>query len=68
VDVVLDFFAGGGSTLHAAQTHEEILDRRRDCEPRNVVLQRIGTFFGTKEVVPAPKRLRDCFLSEFGRG
>jgi site-specific DNA-methyltransferase (adenine-specific) len=63
-DVVLDCFAGGGSTLHAAQLHERLWI---GCDSGNpdAALARIATFFGTEERPSPQGRLKDCFTAEF---
>lgn len=63
-DVVLDCFAGGGSTLHAAQLHHRTWI---GCEIGNTkpALARIGTFFGPAEQTEPPAKLRVCFSNRF---
>jgi len=62
--VVLDCFAGGGSTLHAAQLHRRLWIGCDAGNP-NAALARIATFFGTEEQNTLPKQLRKCFSKSF---
>ncbi len=63
-DVVLDCFAGSGSTLHAAQQHNRIWIGGEFGKP-TAALRRIRTFFGNKEASAAPSRAMDCFTAKF---
>lgn len=63
-DVVLDCFAGSGSTLHAAQSHGRLWIGGEVGEPVPA-LRRIKTFFGAAEVAAPPPRLMSCFTSNF---
>jgi len=65
-DVVLDCFAGGGSTLHAA----EQLGRNWigiDIASCKSTLRRIKTFMDPHEKVMPPKGIQACFESDFVR-
>jgi len=64
--VVLDCFAGGGSTLHAAQLHQRFWIGCDIGEP-NAALSRIATFFGVEERDSPPPNLRKCFTDNFLR-
>src|SRR5204863_3979913 len=57
-DLVLDCFAGGGSTLHAAQLHGRFWI---GCEIERPVaaMKRISTFFGSAESDTGPPRIRE---------
>lgn len=63
-DIVLDCFAGGGSTLHAAQIHERLWI---GCEIGNptAALQRIATFIGTEETTAPDSKLLNCLAKPF---
>lgn len=63
-DIVLDCFAGAGSTIHAAQRNGRywIAGDRGDSE---AALRRIATFWGTKELPSLPGALEKCFLKKF---
>ena len=63
-DVVLDCFAGSGSTLHAAQHHGRYWIGGEFGEPISA-LRRIKTFFGPAESGAPPPRIMDCFTSNF---
>jgi len=63
-DVVLDSFAGGGSTLHAAQLHERFWIGGEIAES-NAALRRIGTLFGTEERATIPRQLGMTFTTTF---
>lgn len=63
-DVVLDCFAGSGSTLHAAQHHNRLWIGGEFGEPI-AALRRIKTFFGTAETDVPPPRVMQCFSSNF---
>ncbi|MGA2609328.1 MAG: site-specific DNA-methyltransferase [Terriglobia bacterium] len=63
-DVVLDCFAGSGSTLHAAQHHGRFWIGGEFGEPI-AALRRIKTFFGAAETDAPASRLMDCFTSKF---
>jgi site-specific DNA-methyltransferase (adenine-specific) len=63
-DVVLDCFAGGGSTLHAAHLTGRYWVGA-DFGAPTAALRRLGTFIGTEEVsAPSPKIL-NCFNERF---
>lgn len=62
-DVVLDCFAGGGSTLHAAHMHNRLWIGGELGEPIPA-LQRIATFIGDKEADRPSSRLLECFTTE----
>ena len=65
-DVVLDCFAGGGSTLHAAELH----GRKWigvDIASYKSSLQRIKTFMDPEETALPSKRLQGCFTNELIR-
>jgi len=59
-DVILDCFAGGGSTLHAAHRHERLWIGGEVGEPV-AALQRIATFIGEQETRDPGKKLLNCF-------
>jgi site-specific DNA-methyltransferase (adenine-specific) len=63
-DVVVDGFAGGGSTLHAAGKHGRmwIGADLGNCESS---LRRIKTFLAAEETDVPGKRVRSCFTAEF---
>ncbi|HEY6767272.1 MAG TPA: site-specific DNA-methyltransferase [Candidatus Sulfotelmatobacter sp.] len=63
-DVVLDCFAGGASTLHAAQLHHRLWIGC-DMGKSSAALARIATFFGTEERESPPTRLKNCFTKNF---
>jgi site-specific DNA-methyltransferase (adenine-specific) len=63
-DVVLDCFAGGGSTLHAAQLHNRLWIGGEYGQPV-ATLKRIKTFIGDKETPSPPNRLLSCFNDNF---
>jgi site-specific DNA-methyltransferase (adenine-specific) len=65
-DLVLDCFAGGGSTLHAAQLHGRFWIGGEIGRPISA-LKRIATSFGTAEANSLPVRLRECFNNKFSR-
>lgn len=66
-DIVLDCFAGGGSTLHAAQLHKRYWIGC-DVEKPTASLKRIATFFGDSECIAPVPRLQQCFPSKFLQG
>jgi len=59
-DVVLDIFAGGGSTFHAAQMHGRywLGSELGDLEP---TLSRFAALLGTKEHKIIPQKVQSCF-------
>lgn len=63
-DVVLDCFAGSGSTLQAAQQHGRIWIGGEFGEP-TAALRRVKIFFGSEEAGTPPPRMLDCFTSRF---
>ena len=63
-DVVLDCFAGGGSTLHAAEQHGRNWIGV-DIASYESSLQRIKTFLDFRETPRPNKRLQACFTREF---
>jgi len=63
-DVVLDCFAGAGSTIHAAQRTGRYWIAGDLGEPQ-ASLRRIATFWGTDEVPSLPKRIEKCFTKRF---
>lgn len=63
-DVVLDCFAGSGSTIHAAQRTSRYWIAGDVGEP-DAALRRIATFWGTKELRSLPKALDKCFSKRF---
>jgi site-specific DNA-methyltransferase (adenine-specific) len=65
-DVVLDCFAGGGSTLHAAQIHGRLWIGG-DITDNLSALRRIATFFGTDEAYNLNERLERCFTENFNK-
>ena len=60
-DIVLDCFAGGGSTLHAAQTHGRLWIGSDIGNP-SAALKRVATFFGIEETSTPPNKLLNCFV------
>jgi hypothetical protein len=63
-DIILDCFAGGGSTLHAAQMNGRLWMGGEIGNPSEA-LKRIATFFGTEETSTPPSALLDCFVKPF---
>src|SRR5205814_1844458 len=63
-DIVLDCFAGGGSTVHAAELHH-----RKwigvDLASYESGLQRIKTFLDSNEIRSPSRPISSCFASEF---
>jgi hypothetical protein len=64
-DIVLDCFAGGGSTLHAAHSTGRIWIGA-DLGVPTSALRRLATFVGTKEVKRPSKKILACFNERFG--
>ena len=62
-DVVLDCFAGGGSTLHAAHVSGRYWIGAELGIPTGA-LRRLGTFIGQDEETPC-RKIRDCFTERF---
>ncbi|HKQ51635.1 MAG TPA: site-specific DNA-methyltransferase, partial [Pyrinomonadaceae bacterium] len=62
-DVVLDCFAGGGSTLHAAHYHDRLWIGG-EIGDTSMILRRINTFFGSEETKPSTHLLK-CFHKRF---
>ena len=65
-DIVLDCFAGGGSTLHAAHR----AGRKwigADFGVPTSALRRLATFVGTKEVKRPSEKILTCFNERFGK-
>lgn len=65
-DVVLDCFAGGGSTLHAAEQHGRNWIGI-DIASSKATLRRIKTFMNPQEKPMPHKDIQACFDSEFVR-
>jgi site-specific DNA-methyltransferase (adenine-specific) len=63
-DLVLDCFAGSGTTLHAAQQHGRFWIGGEFGEPV-AALRRIKTFFGEAETANPPARISSCFNARF---
>jgi site-specific DNA-methyltransferase (adenine-specific) len=63
-DVVLDCFAGGGSTLHAAEQHGRNWIGV-DIASYKSSLQRIKTFLDARETALPNKKVQACFTREF---
>jgi site-specific DNA-methyltransferase (adenine-specific) len=63
-DVVLDCFAGAGSTIHAAQRTGRYWVAG-DLGESRATLRRIATFWGTKELKSVPKKIEMCFSKKF---
>lgn len=63
-DVVLDCFAGGGSTLHAAYSTDRLFIGSDFGDPTSV-LQRIATFIGAKEAKTPDSKILNCFSDSF---
>lgn len=63
-DIVLDCFAGGGSTLHAADAYDRNWIGADLCAP-TAALRRLATFIGTEEVVQPSAKLLNCFNETF---
>lgn len=59
-DVVLDFFAGAGSTVHAAQRNGRYWIAG-DLGDSQATLRRIATFWGTREIDSVAARVAKCF-------
>jgi site-specific DNA-methyltransferase (adenine-specific) len=59
-DVVLDVFAGGGSTLHAAQMHERFWIGCDIGDP-TPCLRRFATIYGRDEISKPPPKIAKCF-------
>jgi site-specific DNA-methyltransferase (adenine-specific) len=65
-DIVLDCFAGGGSTLHAAH----VTGRKwigADLGDPTAALRRLGTFIGTEEDTGPSKKILKCFNERFAK-
>jgi DNA modification methylase len=65
-DVILDCFAGGGSTLQAAEQHGRNWIGV-DIASYRSSLRRIKAFLDSDESATPTKRLRQCFKAEFTR-
>ncbi len=63
-DVVLDFFAGAGSTIHAAERNQRHWIAADVGEP-TAALRRIATFWGTKEAEEFHPAIKGCFPQKF---
>jgi site-specific DNA-methyltransferase (adenine-specific) len=63
-DIVLDCFAGAGSTIHAAQRTNRYWIAG-DIGDSDAALRRIATFWGTEELRSLPKALETCFFKKF---
>lgn len=63
-DVILDCFAGGGSSLHAANLHGRLWIGGEYGKPV-ATLRRIKTFIGDNETALPPERLLSCFTESF---
>lgn len=63
-DIVLDCFAGGGSTLHAANTHGRLWIGCDKGKPI-AALSRIATFIGRKEAANPNTKIAACFKEPF---
>jgi len=63
-DVVLDCFAGAGSTIHAAERTGRYWIAG-DLGESAATLRRIATFWGTKEQQSVPKRIAMSFSKKF---
>jgi site-specific DNA-methyltransferase (adenine-specific) len=63
-DIVLDCFAGAGSTIHAAQRTGRYWIAG-DIGESQAALRRIATFWGTKERSSIPKKIGNCFSKRF---
>jgi hypothetical protein len=63
-DVILDCFAGGGSSLHAANLHDRLWIGGEYGKPV-ATLRRIKTFIGENETALPPERLLSCFTESF---
>jgi len=63
-DVILDCFAGGGSTLHAANMNDRLWIGGEFGKP-TAALRRIATFIGTEETTMPPTRILECFTKKF---
>lgn len=59
-DTVLDIFAGGGSTLHAAQIHDRLWIGCDIGDP-TPSLRRFATMFGRDEVSEPHHKIKKCF-------
>jgi site-specific DNA-methyltransferase (adenine-specific) len=65
-DIVLDCFAGGASTLHAAHMSGRSWIGSDLGDP-TAALRRLGTFVGTDENSAPSRKLLDCFNERFGK-
>jgi site-specific DNA-methyltransferase (adenine-specific) len=63
-DVVLDCFAGGGSTLHAAHMNDRCWIGAELGVP-TAALRRLGSFMGTEEDSRPSRRVLSCFNDKF---
>lgn len=63
-DIVLDCFAGGGSTIHAAQNHGRLW-LGNDLGDVGAILERIAAVKGTEENFNLNAKLRDSFYNGF---
>jgi site-specific DNA-methyltransferase (adenine-specific) len=59
-DIVLDIFAGGGSTLHAAQMHERFWIGCDIGDP-TPCLRRFATIYGRDDFAKPPSKIAKCF-------
>lgn len=66
-DVILDCFAGGASTLHAAHKNERLWIGGDIGEPLEA-LKRLATFSGTEEALRPTERVLMCFSKPFREG
>ena len=66
-EVVLDCFAGGASTLHAAHKNERLWIGG-DIGGPTEALKRIAAFSGIEEVPRSNKRVLKCFIKQFREG
>jgi site-specific DNA-methyltransferase (adenine-specific) len=63
-DVILDCFAGGGSTLHAAHMTGRYWIGA-DLGDSTAALRRLATFVGTKEDLEPSRKIMSCFNERF---
>ena len=66
-DVILDCFAGAGSTIHAAQRTGRFWIAS-DLGGSEAALRRIATFWGSAESLEVPKQVQTCFVKKFREG
>ncbi len=63
-DIVLDCFAGGGSTIHAADMHDRLW-LASDLGSTSAILERLASLKGRQENFNLDQRLQDSFYNGF---